>query len=77
MKGKRAALVRQVFIPCIKWTKNGMLMKKMSSLVASLLQPGKVPPTGIYLQVPHVDMSHSDLLKALGLVITCPSKGSY
>lgn len=78
MKGKRAALVRQVFIPCMKWTENGMLMMKIiSSLVAGLLQPDKEPPTGIYLQIPHVDMSHSDLLNALGLVITCPSKGSY
>lgn len=75
MKGKRAALVRQVFIPYIKWTKNGMLMK-IFSLVGGLLQPGKVPQTGICLQIPHIDMSHLDLLKASGLVITCPSKGS-
>lgn len=75
MKGKRAALVRQVFSPCIKWAKNGMLMK-ISLLVLGVLLPGKVPPTGICLQIPYIDMSHSDLLKALGLVITCPSKGS-
>lgn len=74
MKGKRAALVRQVFSPCIKWAKNGMLMK-ISLLVPGLLLPGKVPPTGTYLQIPYIDMSHSDLLKALSLVITCPSKG--
>lgn len=52
------------------------MLMKIFSLVGGLLQPGKVPQTGICLQIPHIDMSHLDLLKASGLVITCPSKGS-
>lgn len=46
------------------------------SLLAGMSQPGKVPPIGICLQIPHIDKSHSELIKTLGLVITCPSKGS-
>ena len=45
-------------------------------LVASISQPGKVPPVGICPQIPHIEVSHSELIKTLGLVRICPSKGS-
>lgn len=45
-------------------------------MVAGVSQPGKVLPVGINLQIPHIDVSHSELIKTSGLVITCPSKGS-
>lgn len=73
MKAERAALQDRSSVCALNGEKMGFYFP---SLLAGISQPGKVPPIGICLQIPHIDKSHSELIDALGLVITCPSKGS-